>query len=911
MTWSAGDYLFTVTDANGCTLEVPVTITQPEEITASTVITNVSCFGLSDGAVVITPAGGTAPYTITPAQIDLAAGDYLFTVTDANGCTLEVPVTIAQTEPITAITAVTDADCFGSATGDVTLTVSGGTPEYTYLWSNGATTLNLTDVTAGTYSVTVTDANLCTATASAIVNDGPAPVIPTFIQLGPYCVGTIPDVLPLTSTNGIIGTWNPAAISTAVAGSAVYTFTPDAGQCATSFEMTVDVVDNVTPVFTQIDPILINSVPPGLPTTSNNGITGTWNPGTINTSVPGTFTYTFTPDDGQCATPITMDITITSPVLTITKSADPLTYTAVDQVITYTIVVENVGNVTLTDISVTDPLTGLIESIASLSPGESDSFTTTYTIIQNDLITGEVENIAYAQFTFAGENYEEEARVTVTVIPDPRITITKVADEESYSEVGDILHYTIVVTNTGNVPLTNVVVTDVLTSLDFTIPNLPVGEQRTFTGTYTVEQDDLDAGEVVNTATATFTYNNEEETVEAVETVDAVQDPALTIEKVATETSFSAVGDVIHYTITVTNTGNVTLTNITVVDPLTDLDQIIASLAPGDFETITTSYIIDLADLNAGEVENTATASSTFGGNDYNDSDTENVPAVTTPVWTLTKEADEVAYNEVGDVLHYTLTLENTGNISISAIAISDPGADAGSISFESGDANSNSILDPGETWTYGADHTIVQADMNAGHYSNTATASGTPASGTLQPVSATEDVPAVFEPAIRITKTSQETSYSTVGQTINYTIVVTNISNITLEDVVVSDDLTGMSMTIEYLESGEENAEIINTVYVITQEDIDLGFVANTATAAYSYAGDSFEQEAHWRVEGIPNPEITITKDAAETSFALVGDVINYTIVVTKHRKCNLDKCYGYRPAYRTGCNYWYACSG
>src|SRR5205814_5134016 len=98
---NAGSYNFTTTRANDRTLTVPVTITQPAAITASTAITNVKCNGASTGLVVITPAGGVGPYTITPAQTGLAAGSYNFTVTDANSCTLTVPVTITQTVAIT------------------------------------------------------------------------------------------------------------------------------------------------------------------------------------------------------------------------------------------------------------------------------------------------------------------------------------------------------------------------------------------------------------------------------------------------------------------------------------------------------------------------------------------------------------------------------------------------------------------------------------------------------------------------------------------------------------------------------------------------------------------------------------------------------------------------------------------
>ena len=114
---AAGSYTFTVKDANNCTITVPVTITQPAAITATTAITNVICNGASTGSVVITPAGGVGPYTITPAQTGLAAGSYTFTVKDANNCTITVPVTITQPAAITATTAVTNVTCNGASTG--------------------------------------------------------------------------------------------------------------------------------------------------------------------------------------------------------------------------------------------------------------------------------------------------------------------------------------------------------------------------------------------------------------------------------------------------------------------------------------------------------------------------------------------------------------------------------------------------------------------------------------------------------------------------------------------------------------------------------------------------------------------------------------------------------------------------
>ncbi len=117
---------------------------------------------------------------------------------------------------------------------------------------------------------------------------------PTFTQVGPFCNGATITALPLTSTNGITGTWSPAINNTATT---LYTFTPDAGQCAATATMTITINPNIVPVFNAIGPMCQNSTPPSLPGTSLNGITGTWSPAAINTAVAGTVTYTFTPDN--------------------------------------------------------------------------------------------------------------------------------------------------------------------------------------------------------------------------------------------------------------------------------------------------------------------------------------------------------------------------------------------------------------------------------------------------------------------------------------------------------------------------------------------------------------------------------------------------------------------------------------
>ena len=129
-------------------------------------------------------------------------------------------------------------------------------------------------------------------------------VTPTFDPIPAICSGATPPTLPLTSTNGITGTWSPAFNNTATTE---YTFTPTAGQCANTATLTITVNPNVTPTFDAVAAICSGATLNALPTTSLNGITGTWSPALDNTT---TTTYTFTPTAGQCATTATLIITV-------------------------------------------------------------------------------------------------------------------------------------------------------------------------------------------------------------------------------------------------------------------------------------------------------------------------------------------------------------------------------------------------------------------------------------------------------------------------------------------------------------------------------------------------------------------------------------------------------------------------
>ncbi|MFH1319535.1 MAG: GEVED domain-containing protein [Bacteroidota bacterium] len=193
--WS-GTYTVTVTDANGCTATSSVTLTSLGAPTVTTITTDATC-AASDGIAIATASGGTAPYTYlwdasagsqtTATATGLAAGTYVVTVTDNNACTAtsSATVNVGGTGPSLSIN-VTDVSCYGNDDGSATVTATGSVPPYTYLWSNGATTATIYALSAGTYDITVTDADGCESTFNTTVNE-PSLITATLTVIEPSC----------------------------------------------------------------------------------------------------------------------------------------------------------------------------------------------------------------------------------------------------------------------------------------------------------------------------------------------------------------------------------------------------------------------------------------------------------------------------------------------------------------------------------------------------------------------------------------------------------------------------------------------------------------------------------------------------------------------------------------------------
>ncbi|MCB0582061.1 MAG: DUF11 domain-containing protein [Phaeodactylibacter sp.] len=320
-------------------------------------------------------------------------------------------------------------------------------------------------------------------------------------------------------------------------------------------------------------------------------------------------------------------------------------------------------------------------------------------------------------------------------------------------------------------------------------------------------------------------------------------------------------GDVIDYTITVTNTGNVTISGIVVVDG--DLPNLSctpaepATLAPGESMDCTGTYVLTQADINAGSFSNTAFAVGLDPNNDQvsDDSDDPDTPAPNDPTVTPLPQNPELTVEKVdalddggdglqaGDVIDYSITVTNTGNVTISGVTVNDPELQ-GVICVPAAPAT----LAPGEQMVCTGFIVLAQADLDAGSYSNTATATGQDPNGTPitdgsdDPDTATPNDPTVTPLPQNPELTTEKVDFPDygangtpdIGDVIDYQITVTNTGNVTITNVTISDPmLSGLLCSPAApatLAPGE--SMVCTGFYQLTQTDLESRIVSNQATA-------------------------------------------------------------------------------
>ncbi len=518
--------------------------------------------------------------------------------------------------------------------------------------------------------------------------------------------------------------------------------------------------------------------------------------------------------------------------------------------------------------------------MSTLAPGVTTTCTKTYTLTQADVDAGTVNNTATATGTPpTGAALTATDSVTTPITRAPAITLDKTAAAPSGNTAGSTIAYTFLVTNSGNVTLTTVGVTDPkVGAITCPATTLAPGASTTCTKTYTLTQADVDAGSVINTATARGTSP----TAVVVTSTDAVtstiaRTATITMDKQAgTPTGFT-VGSTIPYTFIVTNTGNTTLTGLAITDPKVGATTCsITTLAPGQVATCTGSYTLTQADVDAGHVANSASATATppSGLTKPTASDTTDTTLVRTPVITLDKQAGIPSGTTVGSTIAYTFVVTNSGNVTLTTVGVTD--TKVGAISCPT------ATLAPGASTTCTKTYTLTQADVDSGHVANTATATGTPPAGAAVTSTDSTDTGIVAAPAITLDKQAAAPSGNTAGSTIAYSFVVTNTGNVTLHGVAVTDaKVTPVNCPVTTLAPGVTTT--CTATYTLTQADVDAGVVNNTASVAGTPpTGAAVTATDTASTPVTASPAIGLDKQAATPSGATAGSTIAYAFVVT-----------------------------
>ncbi len=672
--------------------------------------------------------------------------------------------------------------------------------------------------------------------------------------------------------------------------------------------------------------------------------------------------------------------------------------------ITYAINMVNTGAVTISDVTVSDSLADVDTSLScvpaapfQLVPGATASCTGTHTVTQADVDAGLVTNVA----TATGEDPDgdpvaddsDDPDDVTDVDPDgdgepddPTVTplsqvaelqVTKTDALSGSGVAGDTITYAIGVVNTGTVTLSNVTVADSLADADTSLSCAPgepfglaPGASAACTATHTVTQAEVDAGSVTNVAIATGEDPDGAPVGDASDDPDdptdddpdgdgEPDDPTVTplsslaelqVTKVDTLTGTGLAGDGIAYAITVTNTGTVTVSNISVSDALADVDASLSCipiesfvLLPGASASCVGTHTVTQAEVDAGSVSNTATATGESPGgapvvddsddpdnptDDDPDGDGEPDDPTITPLTSVTElqltKTDVLTGTGVaGDTIAYTITAINTGTTTLSDLTVADPNADPGSL-----DCSPTALpatLAPGASFGCSATHTVTQADVDRGSVSNTATVTGEDPIGdpvvddSDDPDDPTNDDPdGDGEPddptvtpldqrsELQVTKTDLLSGAGVAGDTITYTITVANIGSVTVTDIDVTDpnaDTGSLNCSPTALPASlAPGASFLCTATrTVTQADVDAGSVANVATAAGRDPGgapvtdDSDDPDdptdADPDGDGEPDdptvtplsqvPELQVTKVDTLAGVGASGDVVTYALTI------------------------------
>ena len=544
-------------------------------------------------------------------------------------------------------------------------------------------------------------------------------------------------------------------------------------------------------------------------------------------SVTNTATATGSPPEGGAdvtSPPASVTVPlVAAPKLTVVKSAGSIIDSnasgrqdAGDR-ITYTFTVRNTGNVPLTGVNVDDPrigITDLAVSPATLAPGATGTASVTYTLVRSDVDAGVITNSATASGTppAGGEVTSPPSTTTTPITGASSIVLTKTAGaindlDANGPDEGDTIAYTFTVRNTGTVTLDPVTLADPLLGGAIACPVAPLAAGASAscgtTATYTLTQADIDAGQFINTATATGTppsgppvTGNSSTTTPVVRTSRLAVAKTASLSDTVVVNGMADAGELITYGVSVQNTGNVTVTNLSVADsldgaPPTTLACLPLTLLPGETANCTSyTHTVSQDEIDQqAQLRNVATATGNTPVGPVTGTDTKIIPATRRlPAASIDKTVDRATIAAPG-ILNYTIVVRNSGNVTLTGVDVTDtlPDGNPAALPAPTESLVANGILEVGETWTYAYAHQVDQAaiDNAAGPLRNVAS------------VTTAQTPPATDRADTQVTRNASFTTIKTVDKAtisapgpLNYTIQLVNTGNISLTNVTPVDTL-------------------------------------------------------------------------------------------------------------------------
>lgn len=545
-----------------------------------------------------------------------------------------------------------------------------------------------------------------------------------------------------------------------------------------------------------------------------------------------------------------------TPFLIANKTVNPPAAFPGDTVI-FTITLENHGDADLINVHLIDPLLGLDQFWSIIAPGEVVVIDWPFIIPPEAQAGVTIVNT----LTITADNLPnpEEIGTTVEVLPVPRLEITKTADRNVVFP-GEVVNYTITISNTGNVDLTNIQVFEDLTGQSFHFPVLGVGQTIEFNVPFFVPLE-IEPITFVNTAIASADQIGEP--VSDSTEVTVLVDPRLGVRKIP-DTPFAVIGQTIQYIITLENIGNVTLTNIRIFDPFLGIDFVVPILHVGEVQDHGFAFTIPRDTPVGSDIVNIVTVQSDQTGPEQ----AESIVTVVGTGLSLLKESS-LAAAEPGDTVIYTLTVTNLLDVPQTNVVLFDEML---------GLSETIPVLLAGETVTRTFLFNVPVDTAPGTVILNTFIVSSdeTPLQETINEVVVVEPP----GPALLIQKLPDRNS-AVPGETITYTLTVTNLRNFSLTNVVLMDALLGLNETVPILLANEV---ITRTFTFAVPTDAVAGSAIRNTFIVSSDQSPPLDTIAEVNVLEPPGPALLVEK-VSDRNIAAPGETITYTLAVTNLR--------------------------